>query len=234
MEPIPETREVLADLEPLSGSRMNETMARVASLARERVPTLVGLSLSLLEEDLVLTYVATDTDVVGVLDGVQYADDGPCLEAARSDTVVHSTTQGLLDEEQWRLFAQCSAAAGVASTLSLPIKHDGRVTGGVNLYGARADTFDGHVQELAALFGAWSPGAVANADLSFDSRLQAIQAPQRLQDQAVIDRATGILAGTHRVQLEEAGARLRRAAARAGITPVALARALEQSFEPGS
>jgi GAF domain-containing protein len=98
----------------------------------------------------------------------------------------------LLDEEQWRLFSQATAAAGVATALSLPIVREGRVLAGINLYAGSEDAFDGHHEELAGLAGGWAAGAVANADLSFSTRLQAAEAPPR--------------------------ARVRQAAARAGIT----------------
>ena len=98
--------------------------------------------MALLTEDLVLTYVASDYQIAA-LDGVQYADDGPCLEAIREDESLMSDTMALLDESRWHLFAQASAATGIRSTLSMPIRHEGVVTGGVNLYGADRETFQG-------------------------------------------------------------------------------------------
>ena len=49
------------------------------------------------------------------------------------------------------------------STLSMPIHVDGEVVGGVNLYGATPNGFAGKESRLAAILGAWAPGAVRNA-----------------------------------------------------------------------
>ena len=55
-----------------------------------------------------------------------------------------------------------------SSTLSIPLMSDGRVYGGLNLYGGTPRAFDGHHDELAELYGGWAGGAVTNADLSAD------------------------------------------------------------------
>ncbi len=133
------------------------------------------------------------------------------------------TEHDLLDEGQWQLFAEASAMAGIRSTLSLPIMGGDVVTGGINLYGPDQHTFDGRVSQLAAALGAWEPGAVSNADLSFSSRRQAVATPQRLEERAVVDQAVGILSARQRVPVEQARERLHQAAAQAGIEPLALA-----------
>jgi len=73
--------------------------------------------------------------------------------------------------------ARAEALAGISSTLSLPILGDGHVVGGVNLYGATSDAFDGHHEDLADACGAWAAGAVTNADLRFNSRVRAAATP---------------------------------------------------------
>jgi len=145
--------------------------------------------------------------------------------------VILSDTEALLDEVTWHLFAQTSAAAGIRSTMSMPIRHGGVVTGGVNLYGSETGTFQGKVSELAELFGAWAPGAVANADLSFESRLEAVEAPARLRAQAYIDQAVGLLVSARDLAPDAAEERLHVAAARAGVAVFVLARALVQTFD---
>jgi GAF domain-containing protein len=230
MEPIPETHEVLEELERYGDVRLRASMERCTSLAKQRVPGLVGVSLGLLTEGIVLTYLASDVGTAA-LDAVQYVDDGPCLEAIHQEDVVETDTQALLDEGTWRLFAQASAAVGVRSSLSMPVRRNGVVKGGVNLYGDASDTFEGHVQELAMLFGAWAPGAVANADLSFATRLEAVASPRRLKGQAYIDTAIGILVA-HGLDPQSAEEKLRTAAARAGVAVLVLARALVESREP--
>lgn len=100
----------------------------------------------------------------------------------------------LLDEEQWRLLSQATAAAGVATALSLPIVREDRVFAGIKLHAGSEDAFDGHHEKLAGLAGGWAARAVANADLSFSARLQAAEARQRLREQNIVDQAVGVLA----------------------------------------
>ena len=164
-----------------------------------------------------LTFVATDRRI-GALDAVQYLDGGPCVHAASTGEIVHVEQLDLLDEDLWQLFAQAGAAAGVKSTLSLPILESGRVTGGVNLYGARVGTFRQEADRLAEVFGAWLPGAVTNADLSFSTRLDAMRAPARLEETNTIEAATTVLMETHGVSWEVARRHLRESAARADVS----------------
>ena len=132
MEPIPATHEALLEFERYGDLQLRDDLKRQTALAQQLVPGLVGVSLGLVAEDLVLTYVATGVDVAA-LDAVQYADDGPCLEAVRNGETVRTDAESLLDEGKWQLFAQASAAAGIRSSLSMPFRRDGVVTGGVNL-----------------------------------------------------------------------------------------------------
>lgn len=231
MEPIPETHEALVELERFGDLEIRGDLQELVGRAKERIPGLRGVSLGMVSQGLMLTYVASGVEVA-TLDAVQYVEDGPCVEAVRSAEAVQTDIAGLMDEGRWQLFAQATAAVGIRSTLSLPFRHAGVVTGGVNLYGEAVDTFDGHVEELAALFGAWAPGAVANADLSFQTRLEAVKSPQRLKGQAYVDRAVGMLVTARDLDPQVAEERLEAAAARAGVTVFVLARALLETFDP--
>src|SRR3954469_8224470 len=230
MEPIPETDEALEELERYGDVELRGELQRLTDQAKQRVPGLVGVSLSMVSEDLVLTYVASNTDIAA-LDAVQYVDDGPCQEAIRQEGTIETDTEALIDEGRWQLFAQASAAAGIRSSLSMPLRRQGVMTGGVNLYGAERDSFKGHTQELAELFGAWAPGAVTNADLSFATRLEAVKGPQRLKGQAYLDQAIGFLVAARGLEPRAAEERLQTAAARAGVAVFVLARALVQAFD---
>jgi hypothetical protein len=80
------------------------------------------------------------------------------------------------------MYTQASAAHGVASSLSLPLLRVGGVVGSVNLYASTPDAFEGHHGDLADAWGSSPAAVVANADLSFATRLEAVEAPQRLVD----------------------------------------------------
>lgn len=225
MEPIPETREALRRLAEAGDDQLGPDLEEAATALRQRMPGLVGFSISVLEQDVTFTYLASALSVAR-LDAMQYLDGGPCEEAVDSGEVVATQHDDLMDEGRWQLFARASGNSGVASTLSLPLLDGPRVVGSVNIYGAEPDTFEGRHDELAGLFGAWAPGAVTNADLAFDSRFRAVRSVERLEDLALVDLAVGVLVSAHAIPQDEARHQLEEAAARAGVTVVAVARLL--------
>ena len=223
---MPETREALQEFMSLEGPDIEDLLTELGQRATDIVPELIGLSLGLAEEGLTFTLQASTTGIA-VLDAMQYVDGGPCVEVTegRLDSAEVDLSDPL-DEQQWQLFAQVSAAAGVASSLSLPIYHEGRLVGGVNLYAATANAFTDRRQELAEALGTQASQAVSNADLSFSTRLAAAEAPRRLKDSMDIETATGVVAGISRVSIDEAERLLYEAAARADVPPALVARIL--------
>ena len=230
MEPIPETVAALVELEASGARSIRDELALRARLVRSFVPDCVGMSLASVQHGVTFTLVATSEEIA-VLDAVQYLSGGPCVDAAHTDEVWEFTgdDEALLDEAGWHRFARATAAHSIASTLSLPILDDGDVVGTVNLYAASAQAFTGLHDEVAVIFGAWAPGAITNADLSFSTRETAQEAPQMLQDSATVDRAVRMLAAAADLTDEEARASLHDAARRAGTTAVRLAETLFRS-----
>jgi GAF domain-containing protein len=222
VEPIPETRDALRRMALLGEVGIDDQLARVTQSLSAVVPALVAFSVGIARHGVTLTYVSSRLEAAR-LDGVQYVDDGPCQQAARSGEVVAVGHDDLLDEGRWQLFAQAGATSGIRSTLSLPVLDSTHVIGGVNLYGSHADTFVGRHEEVAALVGGWAQGAVTNADLTFQTRVEATHAPQRLEEVETVHVAVGVLVEAKRVSADVAEAQLYEAAARAGIPVVSLA-----------
>jgi len=231
LEPLPETREALHSLGRWSDRDLTVELIHQGELVEDVVPNLVGLSLALVRDGLTFTIAATPEQLT-LLDAIQYAFGGPCVDAALHDSTVLSgdSDAGLLDEERWVQFARAGAAHGVLSTLSMPIHADGHVVAGVNLYAATPNAFAGREQQLATLLGAWAPGAVHNADLSFSTRLAAREAPRVLNDTSVVDQATGVVIAARGV--DEAAARqiIADAARRAGQDELSVAQELIRPY----
>lgn len=217
MEFLPASQAALNEYLSLTEPDLAETLAAMGSSATRIVPDCVGLSLCLYAEDLTFTLVASSL-VLAELDAMQYLDGGPCVDAVEENRRREESVRDMFDEDRWQLFARASAAAGVASTLSLPVLADGLVVGGINLYASTAEAFVGHHQELADALGASAVGAVTNADLGFRSRERAARAPAQLRDQQLIEVAVGILAAREQIEIEAARSHLLDAAARAGIS----------------
>jgi GAF domain-containing protein len=231
VEPIPETREVIDDLISQGDTEIPALLSDMARRARDIVPELVGLSLGLVDEGLTVTLVAT-SDEMATLDAVQYLAGGPCVTAVARGETVEAVEQDLLDENEWQLYAKATAAAGVQSSLTLPILRAGEAIGSVNLYASTPDAFEGHHRALATALGTAAEGAVSNADLEFRTRLEAAQGPTRLADRDDVDIAVGLIAGSGDVPVLVARERLTAAAARAGITEGQAARAIRQILAP--
>ncbi|HEX8497041.1 MAG TPA: GAF domain-containing protein [Actinomycetales bacterium] len=224
MKLIPESARVLADLSEVSGTDLAAELGVAAERLMAIVPSCVGLSLSGLHDSYTFTLVASDETIAG-LDATQYLAGGPCVDAVADDERVESRDlQDPMDERRWELFARAGAASGVRSTLSFPLRDSGVVRGSVNLYAGVPRAFEGHEGEIASLFGAWSQDAVRNADLSWSTRTTAAGTPQRLEDQAEISQAVGVLLAREGIDAVTAQSRLAAAAARAGISELAVAR----------
>lgn len=222
MEPLPETRAAFGELD-VDHDGLEEQLQDAAQQVRALVPDCVGVSLAMLREGVSFTLVATN-DEVALLDAVQYLAGGPCVDGALGERVLEEQLDDLLGERRWQLFAEAGAAAAVRSSLTLPILAGGGVIGSVNLYGGSRHSFTGLHEDLAAIFGAWAPGAVTNADLSFRTAAEARKAPQRLAEKRTIDTATGIVSQRMGVTTDMAARYLEDAAHRAGVGVVDLAR----------
>ena len=234
MEPIPETLEALGELDAyINEGTLLDQLQRTAVLAERLCPDLAGFSIAIHEHGITLTMVATN-DEIAALDGIQYLAGGPCVDAAEGGRGIATSLEGLFSEPRWQVFARTTAASGVASTLTFPVLAEDEVVGTVNLYGRSADTFDGKHQALATIFGAWAPGAVTNADLSFSTRRTAQRAPTMLREAALVDTATGILARSYELPLDTARQRLDDSAARAGVPVHRLARIIVELYEDRS
>jgi GAF domain-containing protein len=230
LEPLPETRQALTELAAEDGNEIASTLYTMGARVKEIAPECVGLSLSIVEDGLTFTLMATE-DEMAILDAIQYLDGGPCVEAAERETYVEVREINPMDEENWSMFARASAHAGVASSLSLPLLEKGRLVGGVNIYGSTPDAFHGRHEAVATALNASAEGAVADADLQFRTRAQAAEAPHRLEELRHIDIAVGIIAASHRVSTASARERLKQAALRAGISEAQTARAVRNLRE---
>lgn len=234
MEPTPDTARTLNQLDPVPGDEDDALVDSFREAGRSVltvVPDCIGFSLSRLQDELVFTMLSTAEDTA-LLDAMQYLDDGPCLEAVRREELVETSTDDPLNESRWRLFATAAAELGVQSTLTLPIYQDGEVSGSVNLYAASPGAFEGHHEDLAEFFGAWSSGAVTNADLSFESRRRSERGPAVAEDLNRVQVAIGIVASSLTIGVDDATERVHRAADLAGVSEATLARGLIALVHP--
>jgi len=228
MDPIPETASLIDELSTFYDGDLLGDLQRQAEAVRDLVPDLVGLSVAAFRDDVTFTLVASDREVA-VLDALQYLAGGPCVDAVQAERVLEYDFAAPDDEAHWHAFAKAGAAKAVATTLTLPILHGSKVVGTVNLYAAASGAFRGLHREIADIFHAWAPGAVTNADLSFQTRRIAEGSPERMHVRMQIDAATGLLMAERSIDADTARELLDRAAQRAGVTTHELAKIMIES-----
>ncbi len=219
MEPIPESTQADQLYGPFvfENADLLERLTTLGDRVRGISPDCVGLSLSLREHgEATFTVVASGADVA-LFDAFQYVEGGPCVDSVSTGTVIAHHGDDPLSEESWTSFAAAISAAGIASTLSLPLVNHGEVTGGFNLYGATSTTFDDRHDTIAEVLGAWAEGAVTNADLSFTSRDAARRAPQVLREATRMSLAAALVAQDQELTVAQAEEKLRMAAVHAGV-----------------
>jgi GAF domain-containing protein len=231
VEPIDETRALLGLIWTGDG-RFEDWLLSRAERVAAAIPGCVGISIGLrVPTEATFTFLST-SDRLRTVDAAQFLDGGPCEDALDKADVVDAD---LLDESRWQLTAMASAAAGVSSSLSFPIRAAGQVAiGSVNLYGSDIDTFAGTAREVAALFGASAAEAVTNADLAMSGLERARVSTRTAQERAQVEVAVGLLTERDRLDAAEARERLEDAAARAGVPVAALAEIVVRHHSDGS
>lgn len=194
------------------------------------VPSCVGVSITVIAEDVPYTVSATDL-CAQTLDAVQYVDGGPCVDTAVSGSATE--VADVFDEQRWHAYAVSSAAAGVRSSLSLPVLFHGNTVGALNLYGGTREAFDDRAHMLAELVSGHAALAIRNADLPMRTADDAAALDRVLEAQpdSVVEQAVGVLVQQKGLTPEEARRQLRHAAARAGIEPASLAQSIVELNE---
>lgn len=228
MDLIPQSVEALRALSVGGEGDLETEIRSLADAVVAVVPSCVGMSITVAQGLLTFTLAST-SDVAAQLDAVQYATDGPCVTAVTSG---HLQSVGdVLDERRWQTYARSAAAAHVRSSLSLPLTREGQFWGAINLYAADPDAFTAHLEDLQALRGVQLARAVTNADLGFDTRQRAQDAPRILEENALVQQAIGHLMAQEGITAEAAEARLQDAAERARVETHVLAKAIVNGQE---
>jgi GAF domain-containing protein len=231
VEPIDETRALL-DLLWTGDGRFEDWLLSRAHHVAAVIPGCVGISIGVrVPTKATFTFVAT-SELLRTVDAAQYLSGGPCEDAIDRSDIVDAD---LLSESRWQLAALASAAVGVRSSLSFPIRAAGSLAiGSVNLYGSDIDTFAGPAREVATLFGASAAEAVSNADLAMTGVERTRASLRTAQEHEQVAAAIGLLTERDRLDAIAARQRLEDAAARAGVPVAALAEIVVRHHSGGS
>ncbi len=205
-------RQGLAELQGLllSTSSLDEFLNYLVVLA-VRTLDAVGAAGVTLQPDRRPRTVASSDEVATRVDEVQYHhEEGPCLEALATDTVVD--IPDLSAETRFRKFTANALALGVRSVLSLPLAGpDAHTVGALTLYSFYPRAYQQATCEQAQTFAGNAAGAIAVALRMANQAELTDNLRTALDSRTVIDQALGILMAQQRCGAEEAFAILRSA-----------------------
>ncbi|MFG1921916.1 GAF and ANTAR domain-containing protein [Cryptosporangium sp. NPDC048952] len=190
----------------LADTPLDQVLLRVAEVARDAVPRVSGVSVTLLVNDRPTTAAFT-ADLARELDERQYRQGhGPCLDAARGgETLI---VDDMRSEPRWPVYAPQAAERGVFSSISSPLPVQEHVVGALNMYSSEKGAFDDEAAGVAALVADYAAVAVANAHLYATTSELAEGMRSAMESRAVIEQAKGILIAEHKCSAEEAFAQL--------------------------
>ena len=137
-------------------------------------------------------------DIVPAIDDAQYeTGKGPCLDAYRHGGV--NRIEFTSEDTRWPEFSRAAAAAGVRSTLSLPMRVGDEQVGALNLYSSTPDRFSETHQRLGLMFAEQAAVAIANTEMFLRVRVMSSQLEEALKSRDVIGQAKGILMATRKI-----------------------------------
>lgn len=140
-----------------SRAEVEATLDEITSRASANAAGDVGVGLSVLDHEEVLSLGATSAAAQQMDHGQGLDGDGPCLQALRSGAPVSVTDYR--SDSRWPGTCSRAAQAGVRSSVSLPLKHGDQVLGALNVYSDSPDAFG--VEALLSL-GAFADQATTS------------------------------------------------------------------------
>ena len=152
----------------------------------------------------------------------QETGDGPCIEAARTQTLVQVTDTS--DDVRWPQFCATARACDVRSLLCTPLWINERNLGALTLYSTKAGAFSPGDTRLISLFATLAALALAEAQRT-DQLRDAISSRDE------IGQAKGILMERHRINGDAAFAVLSRASQTVNLKLTEVARHLIETGE---
>jgi GAF domain-containing protein len=173
-----------------------DVLQRIMHATLEIVPGAELVSVTMQEQHTFITPFSTDPRA-DEIDQVQYAvDEGPCLEAIRTDGTGFAWSADLAsDGDHWPKFGPRAAGLGLGSVLGVGLFPGGEQPrlGALNIYSTRPHGFDDADRNIALLLASHASVALARARDATAARLEATQLTAALQSRDVIGQAKGIL-----------------------------------------
>ena len=181
---------------------LTPTLQRVAELARNTIPELADVSITLVRDDKPRTVVFTGPLAVE-LDERQYSSGfGPCTDAAVAGaTIVVDTSR---TDEGYAEFSRIAARAGITHVLSVGLPIPQRSIGAINMYSRAAGTFGAESITSAEAFAGFAAVALANTVDYHDALDMVSHMRAAMDSRSTINQAKGIIMARDRCTADEA------------------------------
>jgi GAF domain-containing protein len=170
------------------------------------------------------TAALTDVRVFDV-DLDQYrANQGPCLEAARTGSMVRVRVRQV--QERWPDFAEKVAGMGVGSYLSAPLSIDDRHLGALNIYSFGSHGFDDIDELVVKVFVIAVEAAVWNARRARLAQTELDGLQEAMKTRAYIEQAKGVVMAARGLSADDAFAVLNQQSQNTNVKVVTVAQRL--------
>ncbi len=212
------------------------TLGQVAVVARDTIPGVEAVSVTLVDHGVAHTAAATD-DLARQLDERQYElGYGPCLDASLRGrlTIIADTDTGNDTDARWPGYLAMAREQGVGSQIGVPLRlsstalGDERVLGALNGYATQPGAL-AHVADVAEVFARYAAACVHRAQRTVAGADVARDLRAALTTNAVVEQARGITMALHGGSPEAAAQRLEQEARRRGISVIEVAEELVDS-----
>lgn len=180
----------------LDGPDVTGFLQQLATLSAALIPrTSCGITM---RRDHQVATVASSDEFAMQLDEIQYGHgEGPCLQAMRTRERVQVTD--LAAEDRWGGYRLHALAAGLRSSVSVPLTVDSAKRGALNLYSRTLDNFDQPDIQRAESFALQATTALTLLLRYAKQATIEDQLLQALATRAIIDQALGIVMGQRQI-----------------------------------
>jgi GAF domain-containing protein len=174
---------------------VDKTLYAITSAARDAIPGADAVSVSFVTGRRARSRAATD-DLPQTIDQLQSRlDEGPCLDALRSETTVR--VDDYTDDDRWPEFTAAAARAGAGSSLSFQLFVKGDNLGALNVYSHQPHAFEEDSETIGLVFA-------SHASIALSAARQEEHLRRAVDSRDLIGQAKGILMERHRLTAAQA------------------------------
>jgi GAF domain-containing protein len=163
---------------------------------------IAGAGIALADEEARLRYATASSDDVVALEQVQEEhQEGPCMDAFRTQTVV--TVADIAGRPDWAEYRKEAGRLGFHAVAGVPLSLGAERLGALNLYDTESREWSADDLDVVRVLADMAAGYMVHERLE-DSRRRTEQLQRALDTRVLIEQAKGILSAAMKVSVDEA------------------------------